>query len=161
GDPISTPCPWALGACEVGAFGTNGRQQRESTMRNEPPILRARIVSSKKRASTIAHRTLRVLGVLSFVPLVVASHPALALDLSITGVGVRKGLQPKTNTIALVPRRTGAVRAPLGVGGTANPVAGVTGQLHVFVNGTEITPAAGVAPINAPFIASLAPQRTN
>src|SRR5262245_52436436 len=130
-------------------------------MRNEPPILRARIVSSKRRASTIAHRTLRVLGVLSFVPLVVASHPALALDLSVTSVEVTQGLQTQTNTITLVSQRSTAVRATLGVGGTANPVAGVTGQLHVFVNGTEITPAAGVAPINAPFTASLAPQRTN
>ena len=33
--------------------------------------------------------------------------------------------------------------------------------MHVFVSGVEITPAAGIAPINAPFTAPLAPQRAN
>jgi hypothetical protein len=40
-------------------------------------------------------------------------------------------------------------------------VAGVTGRLHVFVDGIEITPVAGVPAINEPFTAPLAPQRAN
>jgi hypothetical protein len=40
-------------------------------------------------------------------------------------------------------------------------IPGVTGALHVFVNGAEITPGAGLAPINAPFTVPAAPQRGN
>ena len=51
------------------------------------------------------------------------------------------------------------MRATLGVSGGASP-AGVTGRLHVFVNGAEITPAAGIAPL-ASITAPAAPQRAN
>src|SRR5438270_169557 len=54
-----------------------------------------------------------------------------------------------------VPAREADVRV------AAAPVPGVTGLLHVFVGGTEVTPVAGVAPINAPFTAPLTPQRAN
>src|SRR5262249_23182799 len=60
-----------------------------------------------------------------------------------------------------VAQRSTAVRATIGVSGSAVPVSGVTGRLHVFVDGSEITPVAGVTPINAPFTAPLSPQRAN
>src|SRR5262249_20480205 len=54
-----------------------------------------------------------------------------------------------------------AVRATLVDLDTSGPVPNVTGTLHVFVGGTEITPTAGLAPINAPFTVPVAPQRAN
>jgi uncharacterized protein (TIGR03437 family) len=64
--------------------------------------------------------------------------------------------------VPLVAQRSTAVRATITVansGGAA--VANVSGRLHVFVSGAEITPVAGVLPINAPFTAPIAPQRAN
>lgn len=94
--------------------------------------------------------------------LAVAAPAAEAVDLTVTGVEVTQATQTPTNTVALVAGRSTAVRATLGVsdsGGIAVP--GVTGSLHVFVNGVAITPPAGVPPINAPFSAPVAPQRAN
>jgi hypothetical protein len=82
-------------------------------------------------------------------------------DLSVTNVEVTQAIQTTTNTITLVAQRSTAVRATIGIAGVTGPVSGVTGKLHVFVNGTEITPAAGVAPINTPLTAPTAPQRAN
>src|SRR5919198_2669678 len=90
-----------------------------------------------------------------------ASERPAAVDLTVTGVEVTQAIQTPTNSIKLVALRSTAVRATLGVTGSAGPVSGVTGRLHVFVGGTEITPSAGVAPTNAPFTAPLAPQRAN
>lgn len=84
-----------------------------------------------------------------------------AVDLSVSGIEVTQATQTPTNSVLLVARRSTAVRATLVVTGAAGPVAGVTGRLHVFVGGTEVTPAAGVAPLNAPLTAPLAPQRAN
>ena len=86
---------------------------------------------------------------------------AQAVDLTVTNVEVTQAIQTPTNTIQLVAQRSTAVRATIGVTDSAGPVAGVTGRLHVFVNGAEITPVAGVPPINAPMTAPLAPQRAN
>ena len=86
-----------------------------------------------------------------------ASERPAAVDLTVTGVEVTQAIQTPTNSIKLVALRSTAVRATLGVTGSAGPVAGVTGRLHVFVGGTEITPAAGVAPINAPFMTHMPP----
>jgi hypothetical protein len=98
-----------------------------------------------------------IMGVLCF-----AVPPAAAVDLSVTGVEVTQATQTATNTIPLVAGRSTAIRATIGVADTGGaPVAGVTGAAHVFVNGTAITPTAGVPPINAPFTASVAPQRAN
>jgi hypothetical protein len=95
----------------------------------------------------------------TFVP--TSAERSTAVDLSVTGVEVTQATQTTTNSIKLVALRSTAVRATLGVAGSASAVASVTGRLHVFVNGAEITPAAGVAPINAPFTAPLSPQRAN
>lgn len=84
-----------------------------------------------------------------------------AVDLSVTGIEVTQAIQTTTNSITLVAQRSTAVRATIGVSGTGAPVATVTGKLHVFVNGTAITPAAGLSPINAPLTAPLIPQRSN
>jgi hypothetical protein len=71
-------------------------------------------------------------------------------DLTVDSVEVTQATQTMTNSIPLVARRSTAVRAEIGVAGPV-PVLGVTGRLHVFVNGVKVTPAGGVPPINAPF----------
>lgn len=86
---------------------------------------------------------------------------AHAVDLTVTNVEVTQSTQTTTNTIQLVTQRGTAVRATIGVTGSAGSVAGVTGRLHVFRNGLEITPVAGLLPINAPMTAPLAPSRAN
>ena len=57
--------------------------------------------------------------------------------------------------------RATTVRATLTVTGSGVPVVGLSGRLHIFVSGLEITPVAGLLPINAPFTAPLAPNRAN
>jgi hypothetical protein len=84
-----------------------------------------------------------------------------AVDLSVSGIEVTQATQTPTNSVLLVSRRSTAVRATLAVTGAPGPVPAVTGQLHVFVGSTEVTPTGGVAPLNAPFTAPLAPQRAN
>jgi uncharacterized protein (TIGR03437 family) len=86
---------------------------------------------------------------------------AFGIDLTVTNVEVTQATQTTTNTIPLVAQRSTAVRATITVANTGAPVANVSGRLHVFVGGIEITPVAGVLPINAPFTAPLAPQRAN
>lgn len=98
-----------------------------------------------------------VVMLLGFLPFELAQ----AVDLTVTNIEVTQAIQTTTNTIQLVARRSTAVRATIGVSAASGPVSGVTGRLHVFVTGTEITPAAGVSPINAPFTAPLSPQRAN
>jgi hypothetical protein len=88
--------------------------------------------------------------------------PAFAVDLTVSNVEVTQSIQTPVNSIRLIAARSTAVRATIGITGNAGgPVAGVTGVLHVFRNGVEITPAAGVVPINGPFTAPAAPQRAN
>ncbi|OLD64258.1 MAG: hypothetical protein AUI47_06910 [Acidobacteria bacterium 13_1_40CM_2_68_5] len=87
--------------------------------------------------------------------------PALCVDLTVAGIEVNQATQTPTNTITLVAERSTAVRVTIGVTGASAAVTGVTGRLHVFVDGVEITPVAGLLPINAPFTAPLAPQRAN
>lgn len=82
-------------------------------------------------------------------------------DLTVTNIEVTQAIQTTTNTIQLVAQRGTAVRVTIGVSGASAAVPNVTGRLHVFVGGAEITPVAGVAPINAPFTAPLAPNRAN
>jgi hypothetical protein len=79
-------------------------------------------------------------------------------DLMITNIEVTQAIQTTTNSIPLVAQRSTAVRATIVSGG--GTVASVTGRLHVFVNGSEITPPAGVLPINAPFTVPTTPQRS-
>ena len=115
------------------------------------------------RFVAIANAQIRSPGVVSasLVLALALPAPALAVDLTVTGVEVTQAIQKPDNSIDLVARRSTAVRATVGVadtGGAAVP--GVTGRAHVFRNGTEITPAAGVAPL-ASITAPIAPQRAN
>jgi len=82
-------------------------------------------------------------------------------DLTITNLEVTQAIQTTSNSIQLVAQRTTGVRATIGISGVSQPVSGVTGRLHVFVDGTEITPASGIVPFNGPFTAPLSPQRAN
>jgi hypothetical protein len=77
-------------------------------------------------------------------------------DLVVNGIEVTQGVQTTSNSIDLVARRSTTVRATVQNAGP-DPIFGVTGKLRVFVDGTEVTPAGGVAPINAPFTAPPTP----
>jgi hypothetical protein len=103
-----------------------------------------------KRACAVAGLTISAL--------LASAPPALAVDLSVTNVEVTQSTQKPDNSIKLVALRRTAVRATIGVADSAAAVAGVTGTVRVFRNGTEITPAGGVAPL-ATLTAPLAPNR--
>jgi hypothetical protein len=85
--------------------------------------------------------------------------PPGGVDLTVQNIEITQAIQTPTNTITLVAQRSTTVRVTLGTGGGS--VSGVTGKLHVSVNGTPITPAEGIPPINAPFTAPALPQRNN
>jgi len=82
-----------------------------------------------------------------------------AIDVTVASVQVTQAIQTPTNTVQLIAQRRTAVRATLAVSGGASP-AGVTGRLHVFVNGAEITPVAGIAPL-ASITVPAAPNLAN
>jgi len=90
-----------------------------------------------------------------------ASPAACTCDLSVSGLEITQAIQTPTNSITLIAQRGTAVRATVVVSGSATAVTGVTGRLHVTVDGTEITPSAGVAPLGGSFTAPLSPQRAN
>jgi hypothetical protein len=99
-----------------------------------------------------------IAAVLATGGLAAAAQPALAVDLSVSSVEVTQATQKPDNSIKIVARRSTAVRATIAVTGSAAAVPGVTGVVRVFRNGTEITPAGGVAPLAA-LTAPLAPNR--
>src|SRR5215207_4726889 len=99
-----------------------------------------------------------VVAALATPVLAVSAPAAHAVDLSVASVEVTQATQKPDNSINLVARRSTAVRATIAVAGSAAPVAGVTGVVRVFRNGTEITPAGGVPPL-APLTAPLTPNR--
>jgi hypothetical protein len=88
------------------------------------------------------------------------AQPAAATpDVTISNIEITQAVQTPTNTIRLVASKGTAVRVTLNTGGLSVP--NITGRLHVFRNGVEITPAAGVVAINQPFTAPAVPQRAN
>ena len=96
-----------------------------------------------------------------FCYLSLTALPCLAATLTVSNIEVNQAIQTTANSLGLVAGRGTTVRATLTVSGSASPVAGISGRLHVFVAGSEITPLAGLLPINAPFTAPLAPNRAN
>ena len=104
-----------------------------------------------------------VVGVVGVV-LGASAAPASAFDLRVVDVEVTQAVQTETNSIPLVANRSTAVRATVSAAGRNGSTAGagpVNGRLHVFQNGTEITPPAGVPAINQPFTPPAAPNRAN
>src|SRR5439155_9173781 len=106
-------------------------------------------------------RRVRRLSTLALVIALAATPVACGPDVTVANIEVTQAIQSQTNTIQLVAQRSTAVRATIGVTGSSGAVGGVAGRLHVFSNGAEITPQAGVAAINSPFTAPLAPLRAN
>lgn len=78
-------------------------------------------------------------------------------DLTVKNIEITQAIQTTTNTVTLVAQRSTAVRVTIGTGNGS--VSGVTGKLHVFVDGAVITPAGGLSPINAPLMAPASPER--
>lgn len=85
---------------------------------------------------------------------------ATPIDVTVDNIEITQATQNSTNSIKLIAERSTAVRVTLGMSGTTCPTS-VTGELHVFVNGTEITPAAGITPINPLISLSTSPLRAN
>jgi len=85
----------------------------------------------------------------------VASTAQAQVDISVGNIRVSQSIQDDSNSVTLVSQRSTVVRAQVAVAGTAFPVPGVNGVLRVFVDGLEITPPAGIAPINGPITATL------
>ncbi|MBK6904156.1 MAG: hypothetical protein IPH04_15485 [Saprospirales bacterium] len=67
-------------------------------------------------------------------------------DISVTSMEITQGIQTSTNTVDFVANRSTAVRVFVTSNG-AGDVPWVGGMLTVTVDGTEITPAGGLAPI--------------
>lgn len=110
--------------------------------------------------TNLARKVLLLFPVLALILLSMSCNGAGdAVDLTVTNVEVTQAIQTPTNTVQLAAQRRTAVRATLGVTGGASP-AGVTGRLHVFVGGAEITDPAGLAPL-ASITAPAAPDRAN
>lgn len=76
-------------------------------------------------------------------------------EISVGAIEVTQAFQTSTNSVDLVSERSIAVRARVQTD-TGDIATGVSGRLHIYVNGTAITPAAGLAAINAPFTAPTA-----
>ncbi len=105
-------------------------------------------------------RSIALLAALSVaVALPAPSVTAGGTDVSISNIEVTQAVQTPTNTIRLVAKKGTAVRVTLATGGSVVP--NITGKLHVFRNGAEITPVAGLNAINQPFTAPAAPLRAN
>jgi hypothetical protein len=105
----------------------------------------------------------RIMLTLGLATMLAAVTPAVAqaVDIRVASVEVTQAIQTPTNSIPLVAQRGTAVRATIGVTGAVTPLSGITGKLHVYVDGVEVTPAAGVSAINQPFTAPLMPLRNN
>ena len=108
-----------------------------------------------------AHRSSRLSSIVSLLSFSLLTVPAIAATLTVSNIEVTQAIQTPMNTINLVANRGTGVRATVTLSGSAVPIANVSGRLHVFISGVEITPAAGLLPINAPWTAPLAPNRDN
>lgn len=77
--------------------------------------------------------------------------PLLAIDLEVEHLEVTQAIQDATNSVPLVGDRATAVRARIGMSGPAAAVPTVSGKLHITVDGSTVTPGAGLNAINSPF----------
>lgn len=112
--------------------------------------------------TTVASRPVAGLAAFVLVALMgCAPDASCTCDLTVTSIEVTQAIQTPTNSIQLVAQRSTAVRAFVSISGATAPVANVTGRLHVTVDGTEVTPAAGVPPLGLGFTAPLSPVRGN
>lgn len=89
---------------------------------------------------------------------------AFALDLTVTKLEVTQAIQYldnpdfPDNSLPLIRGRRTIVRMYIGVAGSKVPVAGVDGELRVFINGAEMA-GSPFSPVNDPITAPLVPDR--
>lgn len=89
---------------------------------------------------------------------------AFAVDLTVSKLEVTQAIQYldnpdfPDNSLPLIRGRRTIVRMYIGVAGAAGAVAGVDGQLRVFVNGAEMA-GSPFSPVNDPITAPLVPDR--
>ncbi|NER22597.1 MAG: DUF4347 domain-containing protein [Symploca sp. SIO1C2] len=82
------------------------------------------------------------------------------VDIEVTNIEVTQGIQTPDNTVPLVAERSTAVRVTVEAGSSSSPMQ-VSGRLHIFADGREITPRVGLISINSPIVGLGAPQRNN
>lgn len=100
-------------------------------------------------------------GIALLVGLLTACPPAPSgTDLTVDNIEVTQAIQTPSNTIELVAQRSTTVRVTVDTNASV-PVSGVTGILHVFVDGIRVTPTAGVAAQNIAITAPPSPDRGN
>lgn len=133
----------------------SGSSSQRSHSPMPPPIRSTRARRSHGRASSSFASSF------GLALLMMASSAFAQVDLSVGDIHVSQAIQDASNSITLVAQRSTVVRVSVGVSGTSFSVPGVNGELHVFVNGTEITPVAGLAPINGPITAPVLPSLGN
>lgn len=80
-----------------------------------------------------------------------ASWAQALLDLSVGDIHVSQAVQNDSNSVRFVQQRSTVVRAEVDITGVTFPLFAVDGVLRVYVNGTEITPAAGIPSVNGPI----------
>jgi hypothetical protein len=120
-------------------------------------------LTARPAGERLAVATRRLLPLaLAVLALAATASPAAAFDLSVASVEVTQAIQTPANSIELVGNRSAAVRATISNTGSQSPgPAPVSARLHVFVNGSEITPADGLTAINAPIVPPASPDRAN
>jgi len=96
---------------------------------------------------------------LAIAGLAVAAPTASAYDISVANIEVTQAIQTPDNAIPLIARRSTAVRVTVGVAGSGGTSVPVSGRLHVFEGGVELTPPDGQAPDQLNFFAKPAPDR--
>ena len=80
-----------------------------------------------------------------------ASWAQATVDVSVGNIRVSQAVQDDSNSVRLVAQRSTVVRAEVDITGASFPRPPVDGVLRIFVNGTEITPAEGIASLNGPI----------
>ncbi len=73
-----------------------------------------------------------------------------SVEIGVGTIEITQAVQTAANSIDLVSDRSTTVRVQV-VTDTGDAALDVDGRLHVFANGSAVTPSGGVAPINAPF----------
>ena len=110
---------------------------------------------SKKRSTSVVGRWRVVIGLLAGSLVLLTSAAQAQVDLTVGDIRVSQAIQDDANSIRLISQRSTVVRAEVNVSGTFASVSGVNGRLHVFVDGSEITPVAGLAPVNGPITVNI------
>lgn len=117
-------------------------------------------MNNLKNLSVLLSVGILLVGLVWFSP----GETAFAVDLTVSKLEVTQSIQYldnpgfPDNSLPLIRGRRTVVRMYIGVAGAVGAVAGVDGQLRVFVNGVEMA-GSPFSPVNGPITAPLVPDR--